>query len=85
MELGLLFQKLRMFKNNNDQVLQEMEKLQRQLQQEQNRALSMQNELKQTSSSQIALQEVKKVKKICFIECPSGLADVDLRNNEIVN
>ena len=59
--LSFIFQKLRTVKGSHDQVLNEMERLNHQLKEEQNKSLTMQNELKTGTANQRRVVEVSQI------------------------
>ena len=57
--LPLLTQNMRVLRHNHDQILVEMERLNMQLKEEQNRVLTLQNELKMSGAQQRRIAEMQ--------------------------
>ena len=55
----LLAQNMRVLRHNHDQILMEMERLNMQLKEEQNRVLTLQNELKMSATQQRRITELQ--------------------------
>ena len=55
----LLAQNMRVLRHNHDQILMEMERLNMQLKEEQNRVLTLQNELKMSATQQRRMTELQ--------------------------